>query len=89
MPMHLRAHVMDSLYYEAKCRMKGRVYGCARTISSLLQQIQIAQSQLVKTQAEIVLLNANFAPKPRPRESLLELNNGDDYGLDDHVKTNY
>ncbi|GJY93421.1 LOB domain-containing protein 24-like protein [Tanacetum coccineum] len=87
-PMHLRADAMDSLYYEAKCRIQDPVYGCAGIISSLYEQIQIAQSQLAKAQAEIALLDANFAlnvPRPRPEESLLQLNNGDDYGLDDLV----
>ncbi|GKG30191.1 hypothetical protein Tco_0420089, partial [Tanacetum coccineum] len=54
----------------------------------LHQQIQIAQSQLAKAQAEIAILDANFAldaPRPRPGESLLQLNNGDDYSLDDIV----
>ncbi|GJW62837.1 LOB domain-containing protein 24-like protein [Tanacetum coccineum] len=85
-PMHLRADAMDSLYYEAKCRIQDPVYGCAGIISSLHQQIQIAQSQLAKAQAEIAILDANFAldaPRPRPGESLLQLNNGDDYSLDD------
>ncbi|GJX97390.1 putative transcription factor AS2-LOB family protein [Tanacetum coccineum] len=85
-PMHLRADAMDSLYYEAKCRIQDPVYGCAGIISSLHQQIQIAQSQLAKAQAEIAILDANFAldaPRPRLGESLLQLNNGDDFGLDD------
>ncbi|GJZ82233.1 hypothetical protein Tco_0647406, partial [Tanacetum coccineum] len=48
----------------------------------------IDQSQLAKAQAEIAILDANFAldaPRPRPGESLLQLNNDDDYGLDDLV----
>nr|GFC00418.1 hypothetical protein [Tanacetum cinerariifolium] len=50
----------------------------------------IAQSQLAKAQAEIAILDANFAldaPRPKPGESLHQLNNGDDYGLDDLVNS--
>nr|GEV35647.1 LOB domain-containing protein 24-like [Tanacetum cinerariifolium] len=56
--------------------------------SNMAKMIEIAQSQLAKAQAEIAILDANFAldtPRPRPGESLLQHNNGDDYGLDDLV----
>ncbi|XP_076886815.1 LOB domain-containing protein 24-like [Bidens hawaiensis] len=60
-PVHQRADAVDSLYYEAKCRIQDPVYGCVGIISTLQRQIQIAQSQLAKAQAEISVLDANFA----------------------------
>lgn len=87
--MHLRAHLVESLYYEAKCRIQDPVYGCVGIISSLHRQIQIAQSQLAKTQAEISVLDANFAvaePSSSLEESLVQ-QNGDNHGLDDPFNT--
>lgn len=58
--MELRADAIESLYYEAKCRIKDPVYGCVGIISSLHQQIRVAQRQLAKAQAEIAFLDANL-----------------------------
>ncbi|PWA66659.1 LOB domain-containing protein [Artemisia annua] len=84
LPVHLRANAIESLCYEAKCRMQDPVYGCVRIISSLHQELHIAQSQLAKTQAEIALLNACVGvvePTPSSSESLVQ-QNGIDHGLD-------
>lgn len=64
--------------------MQDPVYGCVRIISSLHQELHIAQSQLAKTQAEIALLNACVGvvePTPSSSESLVQ-QNGIDHGLD-------
>ncbi|KAI3761965.1 hypothetical protein L1987_52388 [Smallanthus sonchifolius] len=84
-PMQLRAVAVESLYYEAKCRIQDPVYGCAGIIWSLHQQIQIAQSQLARARAEIAFLDANVAveePTPNPGEPVVQ-QSGVDYGLDD------
>ncbi|CAK9183382.1 unnamed protein product [Ilex paraguariensis] len=56
--VHLRAEAADTLHYEAQCRIQDPVYGCVRIITQLHQQIHNAQSQLAKTQAEIVFFTA-------------------------------
>ncbi|KAL8233986.1 hypothetical protein R6Q59_020086 [Mikania micrantha] len=84
-PMQLRADAVESLYYEAKCRIQDPVYGCAGIIWSLHQQIQIAQSQLALARAKIAFLVANFAvagPTPSPGSPLVQ-QNGVGYDLDD------
>ncbi|KAI3726125.1 hypothetical protein L1987_65922 [Smallanthus sonchifolius] len=89
MPVQLRADAVDSLYYEAKCRIQDPVYGCVGIITSLHRQIQIAQSQLAKAQAEISFLDANFVgfePTPSLSESLVQ-QNGFEQGLDDPFST--
>ncbi|KAM0010460.1 putative transcription factor AS2-LOB family [Helianthus debilis subsp. tardiflorus] len=83
-PMQLRADAVESLYYEAKCRLRDPVYGCAGIIWSLHQQIQIAQRELAQVQAEIAFLDANVAvedPTPSSVEPLVQ-ENGVEYGLD-------
>ncbi|KAF5766020.1 putative transcription factor AS2-LOB family [Helianthus annuus] len=90
MPVHLRADAVDSLYYEAKCRIQDPVYGCVGIISSLQQQIQIAQSQLAKAQAELSFLDANLAaaePTPSHSEPLVQPNGAVDHDLDDPLNT--
>ncbi|GJX66494.1 LOB domain-containing protein 24-like protein [Tanacetum coccineum] len=57
-PMDLRADAMDSLYFEAMCRIKDPVYGCAGIITSLIEEIEIAKCQLAITEAEITLRRA-------------------------------
>ncbi|KAK1432885.1 hypothetical protein QVD17_09787 [Tagetes erecta] len=89
LPVYLRAELVESLYYEAKCRVQDPVYGCVGIISSLHQQIQVAQTQLAKTQAEISVLNANFvvAQPPSSLDESLVQQNGVDHGLDDPFNT--
>ncbi|KAD2392897.1 hypothetical protein R6Q59_012621 [Mikania micrantha] len=85
MPVQLRTHGVESLYYEAKCRIQDPVYGCVGIISSLHQQIQIAQTQLAITQAKIYFLNTNFAVAGQSTSSLGEprVQQNDVDGLDD------
>ncbi|KAI3784862.1 hypothetical protein L1987_43969 [Smallanthus sonchifolius] len=89
MPVQLRADAVESLYYEAKCRIQDPVYGCVGIITSLHRQIQIAQSQLAKAQAEISFLDANFVgvePTSSLSESLVQ-QNGVEHDLDDPFST--
>ncbi|KAJ9562143.1 hypothetical protein OSB04_007303 [Centaurea solstitialis] len=59
LPVHLRADAIESLYYEAKCRMQDPIYGCVGIISRLHRQINIVQSELAKARAEIAFLRLN------------------------------
>ncbi|KAI3524852.1 hypothetical protein L1887_03519 [Cichorium endivia] len=85
LPIEDRVIAVETLYYEAKCRIQDPVYGCVGLISWLQQELNIAQSQLAKTRAEIALLYANV-PVAEPilgsTESLVQ-QNGVDHGLDD------
>ncbi|KAL8223469.1 hypothetical protein R6Q57_018944 [Mikania cordata] len=86
MPVQLRADGVESLYYEAKCRIQDPVYGCVGIISALHQQIQIAQTQLAKTQAKISFLYANYGVAEPSTSSLgapRVQQNDVDHGLDD------
>ncbi|KAL7605799.1 LOB domain-containing protein 24 isoform X1 [Lactuca sativa] len=55
-----RAIAVETLYYEAKCRVQDPVYGCAGLIPWLQQELNIAQSELAKTRAQIALVSANY-----------------------------
>ncbi|KAK7391121.1 hypothetical protein VNO78_19501 [Psophocarpus tetragonolobus] len=52
-PPYVRAQAAESLYYEAQSRIQDPIYGCYGIISQLLQQIHIAETELVKIQAQI------------------------------------
>lgn len=67
-PVNQRAEAANSIYYEAHCRIKDPVYGCAGIITMLNQQIYDAQCQLSKIQAEIAVLNGNHAEIVPPYE---------------------
>ncbi|XVF09791.1 hypothetical protein REPUB_Repub07fG0127000 [Reevesia pubescens] len=58
LPTDLRAEAADSLYFEAQCRVEDPVYGSVGLIFQLQQQIQNAERQLAKTQAEITVLQS-------------------------------
>nr|XP_043615672.1 LOB domain-containing protein 24-like [Erigeron canadensis] len=87
-PVKLRADTMDALYCEAKCRIEDPVYGCVGIISSLYTQIQLAQSQLAKAQAEIAFLEANNVSSVAELKPITSVHQplvqqvGFDYGLD-------
>ncbi|KAK9067209.1 hypothetical protein SSX86_014535 [Deinandra increscens subsp. villosa] len=88
-PVQLRANAVESLYYEAKCRIQDPVYGCVGIISSLHQQIQIAESQLAKARAKIYFLDAKFTTVESTSsldKSLIHQNRVD-YVLDDPFNT--
>lgn len=61
LPAHVRAEAMDSLNFEAQCRIEDPVYGCVGIISLLQKQIQKAETQLAKMQAEIAVYSSYFA----------------------------
>ncbi|XP_071731265.1 LOB domain-containing protein 23-like [Rutidosis leptorrhynchoides] len=86
LPVELRVDAMESLYYEAKCRIQDPVYGCAGIVSLLHQELHSAQSQLAKVQAEIAFLDATNVALAKPTSSAdasLVQENGIDQGLDD------
>ncbi|KAJ0042212.1 hypothetical protein Pint_17380 [Pistacia integerrima] len=53
LPANLRAEAADSLSFEARHRVEDPVYGCVGIIHRLHQQIQNAETQLAKTQAQL------------------------------------
>ncbi|KAJ8437993.1 hypothetical protein Cgig2_029974 [Carnegiea gigantea] len=55
-PEKQREQAVDSLYFEAQCRIEDPVYGCVKIIYQLQQEINTAQSQLTKIQAQIALI---------------------------------
>ncbi|KAI3669979.1 hypothetical protein L6452_41518 [Arctium lappa] len=85
LPVHLRADAIESLYYEAKCRIQDPVYGCVGIISLLHRQIHIAQSQLAKARVEIAFLHANVVVAETILSSGESVAQQDiiDHGLDD------
>ncbi|KAK1440119.1 hypothetical protein QVD17_05944 [Tagetes erecta] len=54
LPEHHRGDAVSSMVYEANARIRDPVYGCVGAISSLQQQIDILQTQLAVSQAEVV-----------------------------------
>jgi hypothetical protein len=63
------------LYFEARCRIEDPVYGCVGIISQLHEQVQSAESELAKAQAEIAFLNCNPQEAPAPIEANSNFNN--------------
>ncbi|GMI91921.1 LOB domain-containing protein 24 [Hibiscus trionum] len=74
LPPHLRAEAADSLYLEAQCRLQDPVYGSVGLIFQLQQQIHAAESQLVKTQAEIAVMKSQ-AQHPQARQAESDFSN--------------
>jgi hypothetical protein len=64
LPPPLRAEAAETLYLEAQCRIEDPVYGCVGVISQLYEQLQSAESELAKTQAEIAVLSCNPQEAP-------------------------
>ncbi|KAM0063611.1 putative transcription factor AS2-LOB family [Helianthus anomalus] len=54
LPEHHRGDAVSSMVYEANARIRDPVYGCVGAISSLQQQIDVLQTQLAVSQAEVV-----------------------------------
>ena len=54
LPHDLRAQAVDTLYYEAECRVEDPVYGCVGVIARLHEQIDEAECELANTRADIV-----------------------------------
>ncbi|XP_030936158.1 LOB domain-containing protein 24-like [Quercus lobata] len=67
LPSHLRSQAADTLYFEAQYRLHDPVYGCVGIISQLHQQINSAESQVAKIQAEIAFLNSNAQEVEEPQ----------------------
>ncbi|KAL4604532.1 hypothetical protein ACB092_10G199500 [Castanea dentata] len=67
LPSHLRSQAADTLYFEAQYRLQDPVYGCVGIISQLHQQINSAESQVAKIQAEISFLNSNAQEVEEPQ----------------------
>ncbi|KAK4571733.1 hypothetical protein RGQ29_030226 [Quercus rubra] len=67
LPSHLRSQAADTLYFEAQYRLQDPVYGCVGIISQLHQQINSAESQVAKIQAEIAFLNSNAQEVEEPQ----------------------
>ncbi|XP_039052477.1 LOB domain-containing protein 24-like [Hibiscus syriacus] len=74
LPIHVRAEAADSLYFEAQCRLEDPVHGCVGLVFMLQQQIQAAESQLVKTRVQIAVMKSQ-AQHPQPREAESSFNN--------------
>ncbi|KAL5547310.1 hypothetical protein UlMin_006997 [Ulmus minor] len=60
LPIHLRAQAVNSMYFEAKCRVEDPVYGSAGIISQLHHQIHMTEGELAKARAKMFLVN-NFS----------------------------
>ncbi|KAL8513046.1 hypothetical protein ACS0TY_019289 [Phlomoides rotata] len=58
-PVDRRAEAVDSMYYEAYCRVRNPVYGSVGIVTILNQEIYNAQCELASIQAHI----ASLAPK--------------------------
>ncbi|CAH9106609.1 unnamed protein product [Cuscuta epithymum] len=54
LPEHQRGDAVSSMVYEANARMMDPVYGCVGAISTLQQQVDVLQTQLAITQAQVV-----------------------------------
>ncbi|XP_028772126.1 LOB domain-containing protein 24-like [Neltuma alba] len=52
-PVHMRAQAVDTLYFEARCRIEDPVYGCVKLISQLHQNLHDTESELARVQALI------------------------------------
>ncbi|KAH7557580.1 hypothetical protein ACOSP7_027388 [Xanthoceras sorbifolium] len=70
LPVELRGETADSLTFEAQCRIQDPVYGCVGLVYLLQQQIHVAESQLSKAQAEMVVFTSHAQEQeaqPRPQ----------------------
>ncbi|KAL0889647.1 hypothetical protein Bca101_013630 [Brassica carinata] len=61
LPVQTRADAVESLSFEAKCRVEDPVYGCVGIISLLQTEIQKTQTLLARTQAEITVAQAKHS----------------------------
>ncbi|CAI9283022.1 unnamed protein product [Lactuca saligna] len=86
LPVEDRATAIETLYYEAKCRIQDPVYGCVGLIPWLQQELNIAQSQLAKIRAEIAFHYVNTATAEPILDSVEQLvqQYDVDHGLDEH-----
>ncbi|EOA25626.1 hypothetical protein CARUB_v10018979mg [Capsella rubella] len=61
LPEQTRAEAVESLCFEAKCRVDDPVYGCVGIISLLQTQIQNTQNELAKVQAEVAVAQTKLS----------------------------
>ncbi|WOH06999.1 hypothetical protein DCAR_0626428 [Daucus carota subsp. sativus] len=74
LPVELRGEAAETLYYEAQCRMENPVYGCVGIITQLHQQINEAERELARAQAQIAFhRHASNAHRPLPQQDQLEV----------------
>lgn len=52
---------MQSLCFEAKCRVEDPVYGCVGIVYLLQTQIQETENLLAKTRAEITIAQTKYS----------------------------
>ncbi|XP_047939135.1 LOB domain-containing protein 24-like [Salvia hispanica] len=60
LPVSCRGQAAETLYYEAYCRIKDPVYGCAGMVSVLHQQLNVAECQLATIKAEVAALQPAY-----------------------------
>eukprot|EP01018_Ginkgo_biloba_P009494 Gb_38978 [translate_table: standard] len=65
-PESQRADAANSLVYEANARLQDPVYGCMGTISSLQQQAQSLQAELIAVREEIMRYKYRDPVPPTP-----------------------
>ncbi|KAH6790939.1 LOB domain-containing protein 24 [Perilla frutescens var. frutescens] len=66
-PVKCRAQAAETLWYEAYCRIRDPVHGCAGMVSVLHQQLNIAEWQLATVKAAIKNELSNVEPLLDPR----------------------
>lgn len=60
LPESVRSQAVNSLHYEAQCRIQDPVYGCVGIISGLQRQIRDIESEIARTRAAMtVSVNPN------------------------------
>ncbi|KAL8126435.1 hypothetical protein AgCh_013645 [Apium graveolens] len=55
LPVHLRGEAAETLYYEAQCRIENPVYGCVGIITQLHEEINNANKELARAQAQVAV----------------------------------
>ncbi|CDP00630.1 unnamed protein product [Coffea canephora] len=81
-PVNQRAEAANSIHYEAHCRIKDPVYGCAGIITLLNQQINDAQCELAKIQAEIAAHNGHHAGILPPYQQITDASSFPNYPVE-------
>ena len=64
--MEDRVIAIETLCYEANCRIQDPVYGCVGLIPWLEHELNITQTQLAKTRAKLSFVHANNVARGEP-----------------------